>query len=168
MKISSRVNFTPCYTYVPIYRVSLVQGTFRHCRASTGVRYPMIVPSIDPPTTVQRRKGRRERPDTYTHFAETDGFWKGGGGGPRIRLEFQPRLLPPRGQRGCFRAKARRICGVRRDGRHQTPRASNSPSNCIAWRHTNDCIFASRHRVAIGKLVSSRDHPREEHPSLPL
>lgn len=115
----------------------------------------MIVPSID-----WSNDGRAG----YVHtFGGDRRFLEGRGRAPRIRLEFQPRLLPPRGQRGCFRAKARRICGARRDGRHQTPRASNSPSNCIAWRHTNDCIFASRHRVAIGKLVSSRDHPRQEH-----
>lgn len=67
----------------------------------------------------------------------------------RIRLEFQPSLLPPgdaRPARGCFPAKVRLICGARA-GWYQTPRAWNSPSNCIAWRHTNDCIFGSRHRV---------------------
>ena len=67
--------------------------------------------------------------------------WRGGGGGGGRRY-----VLVHEGQRGCFRAKARRICGVRA-GRYQTPRAWNSPSNCIAWRHTNDCIFGSRHRV---------------------
>lgn len=79
-----------------------------------------------------------------------------GRGGARIRLEFQPPLLPPKGTQGLFSCKG---TAYLRDGRHQTPRASNSRSNCIAWRRTNDCIFASRHRVAIGKLVSSRDGP---------
>lgn len=41
---------------------------------------------------VQRRNRAKGEPDRYTskHFVETDAFW-----GARIRLEFQPCLLPP-------------------------------------------------------------------------
>lgn len=99
MKISSRVNFTPCYTYVPIYRVSLVQGTFRHCRASTGVRYPMIVPSIDPPRrSNDGRDGERGRIRTHISRRQTL-FGREGEGGLVSGWNFS-RASFHRGDRG--------------------------------------------------------------------
>lgn len=81
--------------------------------------------------TAEGRLGGRE-----PSYAEAARFLGGGrrglgrAGKGRIRLEFQP--APPsagsdggrrtEGQRGCFRAKARRICGVR-VVRYQTRRA---------------------------------------------
>lgn len=100
---------------------------------------------IDDGSNIDRRSIQA---DTYTHFAETDAFWKG----RRSSYPAGISAAPPstKGTEGLFSCKG---TAYLRDGRHQTPRASNSRSNCIAWRRTNDCIFASRHRVAIGKLA---------------
>lgn len=132
----------------PVSRVSAKNRCIDNIDASIATNDSMNRP-VGRLIRVQRQNRAKGEPDRYTskHFVETDAFW---GGSYPAGISAVPPSTGGRpsteGQRGCFRAKARRICGVRA-GRYQTPRAWNSPSNCIAWRRTNDCIFGSRHRV---------------------
>lgn len=64
-----------------------------------------------------------------------------------------------RGTGGVVFAQRHGVSAAWRVGRHQAPRASNSPSNCIAWRHANDCIFPSHRRVNRKTRVSRDRSP---------